>query len=89
MDDPVERIVIAGGLSRDPAIPTGLAALLARPVCVLCEPESALLGAARLAAGLEPYGEPALREQNPGVAGSYLRAKYPRWQEWLRRQLRD
>jgi len=50
-----ERLLVSGGLLREPAVVNGLAALLSRPVRLLDEPEATLLGAARLAGGLAPY----------------------------------
>ena len=78
------QVLISGGAVRDPAIGAGLAQLLDQPVRQLLEPESTLLGAARLAAGRPPYANPATREIMASAAGAYLPAKYERWQSWLR-----
>jgi hypothetical protein len=52
-------------------------------VAVLNEQETTLLGAARLAAGLEPFANPSTRIVERSEAGSYLAAKYFRWKNWL------
>jgi len=81
------RILLAGGLTREPSIPTGLAALLNRPVEVLDSHEAVLIGAARLAAGLKPFASPPTTEVRPGSDGAYLQAKYERWRSWLKQLL--
>jgi glycerol kinase len=81
--------LLAGGLSRAPAVAAGLAALLQRPVAVLAGHEGALLGAARLAAGLPPAAGIPTRQVEPGPSGSYLPAKLPRWRNWLAGRLAD
>lgn len=78
-----QRILISGGLSRDPATGKGLAALLGRPIELVEEHEAALLGAARLAAGFAPCAEPRTIAIEPGPAGGYLADKYLRWRQWL------
>lgn len=78
-----DRIVVAGGLLRDPAVGPGLAALLGRPVELLLERESGLLGASRLAAGLAPFAESPTEPVEPGAQGSYLPAKFTAWRQWL------
>jgi glycerol kinase len=88
-DTPPARILLAGGLSRAPAVAAGLAALLQRPVAVLAGHEGALLGAARLAAGLPPAAGIPTRQVEPGPSGSYLPAKLPRWRNWLAGRLAD
>jgi len=82
-----ERIVLAGGLLRDPAVAPGLAALLARPVEVLLEPESGLVGASRLAAGLDPYAASTTENVEPGPRGHYLPEKFGSWLSWLEQLL--
>jgi len=79
---PPERILLAGGVAREPAVPAGLATLLRRPVDVLMERESGLTGAARLAAGLEPFAQGATQSVEPG-GGAYLSSKLPKWMSWL------
>jgi glycerol kinase len=78
-----ERIVVAGGLLRDPAVGPGLAALLGRPVELLRERESGLLGASRLAAGLAPHADSPTEPVEPAAQGSYLPGKFTMWQQWL------
>jgi glycerol kinase len=78
-----DRIVAAGGLTRDGAIVEGLAALLGRPVERLPETESGLLGASRLAAGLPPYAASATEPVEPGARGAYLSGKFAAWKRWL------
>jgi len=78
-----DRIVVAGGLLRDPAVGPGLAALLGRPVELLLERESGLLGASRLAAGLAPYAESPTEAVEPTSQGSYLPEKFSAWRQWL------
>ncbi len=80
---PPKRVLLAGGLSREPAVAAGLAALLGRPVEVLAGHEGTLLGAARLAAGLPPAAAPATVRVAPGETGAYLPGKLPRWRAWL------
>ena len=82
-----DRVLISGGLVRDPAIGLGLACLLNRPVEQLIEPETTLLGAARLAAGFNPFAHPATRIISPTNAGTYLAEKYGRWRDWFRELL--
>jgi len=77
------RVLLSGGLVRDPALAQGLAALLQRPVEVLAEAEAGLLGAARLAAGLSPCAQVTTKVVAPASAGAYLQDKYPRWRNWL------
>ncbi len=77
------RVILAGGLSREPAVSTGLAALLGRPVHLFEAHEAVLLGTARLAAGLPPFVSSRTIECTPPAGGSYLRDKYERWGEWL------
>jgi sugar (pentulose or hexulose) kinase len=79
-----ERVILAGGLMRDPAIGAGLSALLGRGVEHLLERESGLVGASRLAAGLPPYADSPTEAIEPGPDGAYLPEKFERWQEWFR-----
>jgi len=78
-----DRIILAGGLTREPAVGCGLASLLGRPLELLRERESGLLGAARLAAGLEPYGGSPTETISPGENGAYLPSKFEAWKRWL------
>jgi sugar (pentulose or hexulose) kinase len=79
-----DRLLLAGGLTREPAVARGLAALVGRSVHVLDAHEAVLIGAARMAAGLPVFASPATSAVDPGSEGAYLRSKYPRWKEWLR-----
>jgi sugar (pentulose or hexulose) kinase len=81
------RILLSGGLAAEPALAAGLAALLHRPIEILKQQESTLLGVARLAAGLEPYARGPSRTVEPGTTGHYLPAKFERWEHWLRQLL--
>ena len=81
------RVLLAGGLTRETALPSGLAAVLERPVQVLDSHEAVLIGASRLAAGLDPFASPPVTEVRPGRDGAYLPAKYRRWRSWLERLL--
>ncbi len=82
-----DTVYLSGGLSRAPSVARGLAALLGGPVQVLDEPESTLLGAARLALGIEPFAAAAVERVPPSDAGAYLPGKFARWAAWLRRVL--
>lgn len=82
-----DRVLISGGLVRDPVVGLGLAQLLQRPVERLDMSETTLLGAARLAAGLNPLSDPATHRIEATGAGAYLVEKYPRWQRWLHEQI--
>jgi glycerol kinase len=84
---PEDTARLAGGVTRDPAVASGLAACLERPVEVIEEPETTMLGAARLAAGIDATAGPRARLVAPGAAGSYLAAKFERWKEWAARVL--
>jgi glycerol kinase len=79
-----QRLMVSGGLAQDPGVALGLASLLGKPVAVLTEQETTLLGAARLAAGLEPYSNPWTGIIARTEVGAYLPAKYLRWKNWLR-----
>jgi glycerol kinase len=82
------RILLGGGLTRDPFVAAALAAVLGREVELLETREATLLGAARLAAGLHPCADPRTRRIEPPAHGSWLREKYPRWLAWLAQLLR-
>lgn len=87
-DSAPERVLLAGGAARETSVALGLATLLGRPVEVLDEQESGLIGAARLAAGFQPYAPAPARRVDPG-AGGYLLAKRRRWRDWLATVLSD
>lgn len=74
-------VFLSGGVARDPFIAPALALLLRRPLELLDEHESTLLGAARLAAGLAPFADPPRRRVAPSEA-SWLAAKRTRWTRW-------
>jgi len=80
---PPERVLLSGGLTQDPALAVGMAGVLGQPVECVVEAETTLLGAARLAAGLEIYANPNTAIVEPGVDARYLADKFFRWQEWL------
>lgn len=81
---PLERVLVSGGLARDPFVAEALASCLARPVELLEETEATLLGAGRLAAGLPPFANARTAPVPPGKRGSYLESKFERWKSWLR-----
>ena len=86
-DIPPHRILLSGGVTGDPLLAEGLAALIGREVEVLKESEAGLIGAARLAAGMEPYADPSTTVVQPGSPGAYLSEKYESWSAWLRELL--
>ena len=77
-----DRLLVSGGLANEPAIVSGLAALVGRPVRRLDEPETTLLGAARLVGGMSPYADPGFETIMPGAPGRYLAGKFERWRAW-------
>ena len=77
-----ERILVSGGLAREPAVADGLAALFNQPVMLLNEAEATLLGAARLAGGLSPYSAPGFKTVSADASGQYLSRKFERWRAW-------
>jgi glycerol kinase len=82
------RILLAGGVTRNPGICRGLAALLGRAVERLDGHQAGLMGAARLAAGLSPYASPATHPVTPGRTGAYLHSKYENWRSWVEELVR-
>ena len=60
LDAAAGRVLVSGGLASEPFVPAALATVLGRPVEVLEEGETTLLGAARLASGASPDAAPAL-----------------------------
>jgi glycerol kinase len=84
----IERVALSGGAARDPAFAPYLAAVLERPVDVLEDGETTLLGAARLAAGLELPAPLASQRFEPNACFSWLATKAPRWSAWLAAELR-
>lgn len=81
--DPLARssVMLSGGVARDPFIAPALAQLLGRPLELLDEHESTLLGAARLAAGLPPFADPRRKLVAP-TAAPWLYEKRARWRRW-------
>jgi len=77
------RILLSGGLASEPAVAPGLASLLGQAVELFDEPESTLLGAARLAAGRPVYARLNTTRIEPSDTGAYLAEKFPRWQAWV------
>jgi len=82
-DGPPRRVLVSGGLAGEPFSSRGLAALLDRPIELLRSREAGLVGAARLAADLDPFADPATTSVEPDAAGAYLRDKFARWLDWL------
>lgn len=78
------RVLLAGGLSSEPFVAPALATCLGRAVELVDEPEATLLGAARLAAGLDPFAAPATRRFEPDPARAWIASKYGRWRAWMR-----
>lgn len=76
-------IHLSGGLTHEPMLAGGLAALVDAEVRLLEERESTLLGMARLTAGLPATRMPASRRvvADPGL--EYLRELYPKWRRWM------
>lgn len=81
--DPTARssVLLSGGVARDPFVAPALAQVLARPLELLDEPESTLLGAARLAAGLPAFADPRRQLVAP-TSAPWLLAKRARWRRW-------
>jgi len=75
------RVLLVGGLARDPFVPAGLAVCLGRGVEVLDQPEGGLVGAARLAAG-RSESDARGRVVEPGRA-EWLGGKYEWWRAWM------
>jgi glycerol kinase len=82
-----DPLFLSGGLAHEPFVPVALATCLEREIHVLEEQETTLLGAARLAAGMEPCARPRTRTARRDPRGLWLRDKYERWREWLARRL--
>ena len=49
--------------------------------------QAVLVGATRLAAGLEPYGPAPTTRIEPGARGRYLAGKAERWTAWVQSEL--
>jgi glycerol kinase len=78
-------VLLSGGLSADPFLPGGLAACLGRTITIVNEPESTLLGVARLASGRTTFPDPGgdAHKKAPGQPGAYLKTKFERWKTWM------
>ena len=77
-------LCLTGGVARDPWVRRGLAAVLARPVELLDQPQAGLTGVARLSAGLDPFTHPRTDVTDPSPGWDGLADKYLRWRAWLR-----
>lgn len=77
----VERVVLTGGLAREPFLRAALATLAPAPLFVVEEPEATLAGAARLAAGtrVPPPSAHACDE----APIEWLAPKRARWRAWV------
>ena len=79
----INKIVIAGGLSKDSFLVEGIASCLNKKVLVLQESEASLIGVARFAAGWHSYSNPIFTEVSPVKEGFYLKDKFIKWQNWM------
>jgi len=79
---PPGRILLAGGLARDPFLGQGLASCLNQEVLVCQEQEGTLLGAAKMASGLDLCASSS-KIIIPSQQGRYLAEKYAQWQRWM------
>lgn len=79
----IERVYLSGGLSALPCLQQGIAQCVQLAVYRLSQPDSSLLGAARLAAGMPPGV--AAKAERIGMAQDTWRlpGKYLRWKAWL------
>ena len=80
----VDRVVLAGGQSREPFVAQGLATLLGQTIERIDGAEATLCGAAIAASGgtVRAAGQ-TVTAFEPGAGGAYLPAKYNRWRNWL------
>lgn len=81
-----QRALIAGGLTRLPALAQGLAACSPLPLARLLETEASLLGAAQLASGRD-LSVAAHETIAQPESCQPLRDKYQRWRHWFEHQL--
>lgn len=81
----VARVVLTGGLAREPFLRAALATLAPAPLCAVDEPEATLSGAARLAAGGARPPPPASPVDDAPIP--WLEAKRARWRAWLERDV--
>jgi glycerol kinase len=82
------RVLVSGGLARDPRVAQLLAATLAQPIELADDVESTLLAAVLLAAGRDPFANPTTTTVEPDPAHAWLAAKYARWRAWVDATLR-
>lgn len=80
-------IVLSGGLSQDPFVAQALSSCLQTQVFVVSEHQGSLLGAARLAASLEPKADLDFKMVAPSNEGAYLHEKYHRFKAWRKEAL--
>ena len=84
---PPERILLAGGGTREPFLVSSIATLLNRDVETLALNEASLLGAAFAANPQAERETPARTTTRPDGRLESLNAKYARWRVWLAAQL--
>lgn len=85
----IERVYLSGGLSALPCLQQGIAQCVPFAVYRLSQPDTSLLGAARLAAGM-PTGAVGKAELVEVAQGRQrLAEKFRRWKIWLDRLLCD
>lgn len=85
----IERVYLSGGLSALPCLQQGIAQCVPLAVFRLSQPDTSLLGAARLAAGMPP-GVAAKAERIEIVQDTRrFSGKYQRWKAWLDGLLRN
>jgi len=81
-DGPPSRLLLSGGLTHDSGVPAALASLVDAPLEVVLEPETTLLGAARLAAA-ETAATPVATRGVAALPGADLRSRFAAWEDWL------
>lgn len=84
-DGGISTFYLSGGLTREPLLRAGLAALLPGEVRLLEERESALTGVASLAAGCPDAGPLPSARLVPDAEAGYLAATYEAWRAWVQR----
>ena len=82
-----EKIFISGGASQNHSLLQGLANLLQHDLEILDEPQSSLLGTARLALGLKPYTDSTSTTISYSRKEQYLPDKFIQWKQWIKNQL--
>ena len=86
-NSPDTRVFFSGGLSGEPMLAGGLAELLGRPIFVVAEKETTLLGAAHQMFSTKKWGLPKHRTIEPALKNCYLKQKYPKWENWVEKIL--